>query len=166
MRVILVPALVAAAYVVIDTIDSGDSLLATLDPGVRQALFVSAAATTGALLGFAITGVTIMLTVGQGPRMSWLKSKELFRRDVRFVFFSAIVGLAASTFAFLVLIAVATDGCFPIAWGVVAAAATALTVDRLWRLISFLNALMGVALRDADNPTLPNPPFSEPMEAD
>jgi hypothetical protein len=117
-------------------------------------------------LGFAITGVTILLTVGEGPRMSWLKSKEVFRRDVRFIFFSAIVGMAVATLAFLVLIAVATDDGFAFAWGVVAAAAAALTVDRLWRLISFLSALMGVALRDADDPAIRNAPFTEPMEAE
>ena len=162
----LVPALFAAAYAAADLIDDGNSLLATLRPGVRQALFVSAAATTGALLGFAITGVTILLTVGEGPRMSWLKSKAVFRRDVRFIFFSAIIGMALSTLAFLVLIAVATDDGFACAWGVVAAAAAALTVDRLWRLISFLSALMGVALRDADDPAIRNAPFKEPMEAE
>lgn len=127
---------------------------------------MSAAATTGALLGFAITGVTVMLTVGEGPRMSWLKSKKTFRRDVRFVFFSAITGMAVATLAFLVLIAVATDDGFAFAWGVVAAAAAALTVDRLCRLITFLSGLMGVALRDADNPEIRNAPFTEPMEAE
>lgn len=108
-----------------------------------------------------------MLTVGQGPRMDWLRGKAVFRREVRFVFFSAIVGLALSTFAFLVLIAVATEeGSFPLAWGLAATAATAMTVDRLWRLISFLNALMRVALADTDDPTVAFPSFDEPMEAD
>jgi len=156
----------AAAYIAIDKLHSRASLLATLDPGTRQALFVSLAATTGALLGFAITGVTILLTVGQGPRMTWLKGKAVFRREVRFVFFSAIVGLAAATFAFLTLIAVATATRFPLLWGIVAAAAAAVTVDRVARLIGFLNALMRVALADAESPTLPHPTFTEPMEAD
>jgi len=166
LRVVIVPALAAVAYVVVDKLDSGNSLLGALDAGARRALFASAAATTGALLGFPITGVTILLTVGQGPRMMWLRGKALFRRDVRFVFFSAIVGLATSTFAFLMLIAVATERHFPLSWGLVAAAATALTMDRLWRLISFLDALMRVALVDAEKPTLQHPAFDEPMQAE
>jgi hypothetical protein len=162
----LVPVTAVFSYAVVDWIHEGDTLLATVEDGARQALFAAAAATTGALLGFAITGVTVLLTVGQGPRMAWLKSKELFRYEVRFLFFSAIVGLAISTVVFLVLIAVGSEKRLSLVCALLAIGATAIAVDRLWRLVGFLNKLMAVALKDADNKPLPNPPFTEPTDID
>lgn len=141
-------------------------MFASVAEGPRQALFAAAAATTGALLGFAITGVTVLLTVGQGPRMAWLKSKELFRREVRFLFFSAIVGLAISTMAFLALIAIGTEKHLSLACALLATGATAIAIDRLWQLVVSLNRLMAVALKDADNKPLANPPFTEPTDID
>jgi hypothetical protein len=150
---VLVPLLAAGVYALLDCVHDGDSLLGSLDKGVRQALFISAAATTGALLGFAITGVTILMAVGRGPRMVWLTGEAVFRHGVQFVFHTAIVGLSVSTLTFLTLIAVGSNDGFPLGWGMVAAAASALAIDRLWRLVSFLNKLMPIALKDATDDT-------------
>ena len=158
----LVPLLAVAGYALLDCLLGGDSLLASLDKGVRQALFISAAATTGALLGFAITGVTILMSVGRGPRMVWLTGEEMFRHGVQFVFHTAIVGLSISTLMFLVLIAVGSGDDFPLVWGLVAAAISALAIDRLWRLVTFLNKLMRIALRDGTD----DRPLVAPAAAD
>jgi len=158
IRLVAVPIAAGLIYAV------GGSPLARVDGDTREALFSAIGTTAGSLLGFAIAGVTILLSVGQGPRMKWLKSKKSFRREVRFLFFSAIAGLALSSVVFFTLIAVGTGPRFQTGLGVVAAAAAALALDRLWRLTRFLNGLMRVALKDADNATLPNPPFTGPTD--
>jgi hypothetical protein len=147
----LVPLIAAGCYALLDCWHDGVSLLASLDRGVRQALFISAGAATGALLGFAITGVTILMALGRGPRMTWLTEQDEFRYGVPFVFHSAIVGLSISTLAFLTLIAVGSEDSFSLVWGMVAAAVAALSIDRLWRLVSLLNKLTRVALQDSDD---------------
>lgn len=152
------PIIAVAAYALLDCWHDGKTLLASLDKDVRQALFISAGAATGALLGFAITGVTILMALGRGPRMEWLTEQPEFRYDVPFVFYSAIVGLSVATLAFLTLIAVGSDDGFPLAWALVATAASALAIDRLWRLVSLLNKLTRIALQDAEDDT----PFDGP----
>ncbi len=96
--------------------------------------------------------------------MAWLHKQPMFTRNVRFVFFSAIVALAAATFVYLGLIAVGSNAGFGCVYGLIAAVATAATVDRLWRLIGFLHRLMGVALSDKENPSPRNPEFTESMD--
>jgi hypothetical protein len=164
IRVLLVPAIGVAVYLIADKVDGGSSVLASLSAGTRRALFISISATTGALLGFAITGVTILLTVGRGPRIAWLKGHSEFRQETRFLFFSTILALGLATITFLVLIAVGSGKDFKEIWGLIAAALVFLVLDRLWRLVIFLNKLMRVALEDADADSLPNPPFSEPLD--
>lgn len=145
------PVLAAVGYVALDRFHGGQTALGALEPGKRQALFIAIGTTTGALLGFAIAGMTIVLTVGQGPRIAWLTSKSRFRQEVRFLFVSAIWGLAVATIAFLTLIATDTGQRLGLGWGALAIGSAALALDRLHRLVSFLSMLMKVSLADADD---------------
>lgn len=160
------PVIVLIAYGVIDHFNSGDSLLAAVPAGTRQAFFVSLAATSGALLGFAITGLTILLTMGGGERMEWLLWQERFRTESRALFTTAIGSLGFATAIFLLLIVVATSKeSFWAPWGYLAFATMALVAERLARLVLFFHDLMGVALKDAEGkPVRVKPPFTEALD--
>lgn len=151
---------VGAAYLLAEVLIDGPILLATVPADTRESLFVSLSATAGALLGFAITGLTVLLTLGGGPRMDWLKSNPSFRDEVRRLFITAIASLGIATVAFLFLLIVGTGkhGMW-VGWGALSAALVALIVERVWRLVAFFNKLMPLALKDTESKRLPNPPM-------
>jgi hypothetical protein len=156
---------VGLLYLAVDKVVDGPVLFAKVPAETRESFFVSLSATSGALLGFAIAGLTILLTLGSGPRMDWLRSKPTFRTEVRALFMTAIGSLGVATVAFLFLIVVATDKHnFPVIWGCLTAALITLIVERLWRLIRFFNKVMPLALKDADKKPLPNPPMTGPVD--
>jgi hypothetical protein len=157
--------LVGVGYAVIDFIDAGPSLVAGVPAGTREAFFASLAATSGALLGFAITGLTILLTLGGGARLKWLMRQERFKTDAPMLFTTAIGVLGVATGVFLLLIVVATDkDSFWDPWGYLALIMAALVAERVGRLIRFFHRLMLIAFRDADETPLPNPAFKEPLD--
>jgi hypothetical protein len=160
-----VPIAVVTVYGAIDCLHGGSSLIATVPGGTREAFFASLAATSGALLGFAITGLTILLTLGGDSRMKWLMKQKRFRVEARFLFTSAIAALGFATGVFLLLIIVATDeASFWAPWGYLALATAALVAERVTRLVFFFHDLMGVALKDADKKPIANPAFEEPLD--
>jgi hypothetical protein len=156
---------VALAYAIVDRLNDGASLIATVPYGTRESFFASLAATSGALLGFAITGLTILLTLGGGSRMKWLMRQERFRVEAPLLFTSAIATLGFATGVFLLLIVVATDEkSFWAPWGYLALVVAALVAERVARLVVFFHSLMRIALRDADEKEIANPPFEEPLD--
>jgi hypothetical protein len=162
---VVVPVLVGFVYWLLNVVTSGSILLATVPAGTRESFFVSLSATAGALLGFAITGLTILLSLGGGPRMDWLKANPIFRLEARRLFITAIAGLGLATVVFLLLVVVATsETSFPTLWGCIATATIALVVERIWRLVDFFNRLMKIALKDVDSGRLPNPPMKGPVD--
>ncbi|HXR30917.1 MAG TPA: hypothetical protein VN752_07235 [Solirubrobacterales bacterium] len=164
-RLLAGPVAAGLLYLGIDKVRDGPVLLATVPAETRESFFVSLSATSGALLGFAIAGLTILLTLGGGPRMDWLREDPGFRAKVRTLFITAIASLGLSTVAFLFLLVVATDmDCFPVGWGCLTAALVTLIIERLWRLVSFFNHVMPIALKDADKKPLPNPPMTGPAD--
>jgi hypothetical protein len=159
------PVAVGLLYLVVDKVANGPVLLATVPAETRESFFVSLSATSGALLGFAIAGLTILLSLGGGPRMNWLRADPSFRVKVRSLFITAIASLGVATVVFLFLLVVATDKHgFPVVWGCVTAALVTLIVERLWRLVAFFNHVMPIALKDADAKRLPNPPMTGPVD--
>jgi hypothetical protein len=164
-RVLAAPVAAGLIYLAVDKVASGPVLLETVPAATRESFFVSLSATSGALLGFAIAGLTILLSLGGGPRMNWLRSDPSFRVKVRSLFITAIASLGVATVAFLFLLVVATEeDCFPVIWGCATAALITLIIERLWRLIAFFNHVMPIALKDADSKRLPNPPMKGPVD--
>jgi hypothetical protein len=156
---------VGVGYAVIDLIDDGPSLVATVPAGTREAFFASLAATSGALLGFAITGLTILLTLGGGSRLKWLMRQERFKKEAPTLFTTAIGVLGIATGVFLLLIVVATDKhSFWEPWGYLALVMAALVAERVGRLVRFFHSLMQIAFEDADEKPLANPGFKEPLD--
>jgi hypothetical protein len=165
LQIAAAPIAVVVAYGIVDYLHDGPSLIATVPGGTREAFFASLAATSGALLGFAITGLTILLTLGGGSRMKWLMKQERFKVEARSLFTSAIAALGFSTGVFLLLIVVATDETsFWPPWGYLALATAILVAERVTRLVLFFHDLMGVALEDADEKPIANPGFKQPLD--
>lgn len=156
---------VGVGYGIIDRLNDGPSLIATVPAGTREAFFASLAATSGALLGFAITGLTILLTLGGGSRLKWLMQQERFRNEAPMLFTTSIGVLGVATGVFLLLIVVATDeSSFWEPWGYLALVIAALVAERVARLVRFFHSLMQIAFRDADEKPLANPGFKEPLD--
>ncbi len=156
---------VGVGYGVIDFIDDGPTLVATVPPGTREAFFASLAATSGALLGFAITGLTILLTLGGGARLKWLMRQDRFKTEAPMLFTTAIGVLGVATGIFLLLIVVATEkNSFWEPWGYLALIMAALVAERVGRLVRFFHRLMLIAFRDADEKPLANPAFKESLD--
>lgn len=164
-RVVAAPALALIIYGVLEGVH-GDPLLAAVPAGTRQTFFASLAATTGALLGFAITGLTILLALGGGDRMTWLLKQPAFRMQSRALFTTAIAALGFATAVFLLLIVVATDkDAFWHPWGYLCVVTMALVMERLFRLVWFFHDLLGVALQDGEGqPVAMKRPFQEPLD--
>jgi hypothetical protein len=163
--IVAAPVVAVIVYGVLECLH-GDPLLAAVPAGTRQTFFASLAATTGALLGFAITGLTILLTLGGSQRMTWLLGQERFRTESRALFTTAIAALGFATAVFLLLIVVATDkDSFWHPWGYLCIATMALVAERLSRLVYFFHDLMGVALKDGEGePVAIKKPFTEPLD--
>lgn len=156
---------VGVVYAVIDFLDDGPTLVATVPAGTREAFFASLAATSGALLGFAITGLTILLTLGGGARLKWLMRQDRFKAEAPMLFTTAIGVLGVATGIFLLLIVVATEkNSFWAPWGYLALITAALVAERVGRLVRFFHHLMDIAFRDADEEPLANPGFKEPLD--
>jgi hypothetical protein len=137
--------------------------LTSTGPGARQALYISLAASSGALLGFAITAVSILITLGDGPRMAWLRHQPAFTQT-RFVYMTAIRALGTATLVFTALIAL-DDGHELDAWlAGVAAGVLLLVVVRLCWVIWLMNRLVGLATQDQAVSPDHIVPFSEPSD--
>jgi hypothetical protein len=67
---------IALAYLIAAQIAEGPVLLGRMDPGVRRDLYGSLAATSGALLGFTITSLAVLLAL---PRVDAVKRLRKFR---------------------------------------------------------------------------------------
>lgn len=161
---LIAPILAGLAYAVGEALDPCPALLATVPAATRKTLFASLAATSGALLGFAVTGLTILLSLGGGPGMRWLMRQDRFRAEAQFLFTSAVASLGFATVVFLFLIVAATDTTtFWQPWGILAVATVALVVERVTRLVFFFHDLMGMALAQADG-SVANPDFDEPLD--
>jgi hypothetical protein len=97
--------------------------------------------------GVAITAVSILITLGDGPRMAWLRHQPAFTQT-RFVYMTAIRALGAATLVFTALIAL-DDGHELDAWlAGVAAGVLLLVVVRLCWVIWLMNRLVGLATQD------------------
>lgn len=153
-------------YVLIDRVRlvEGRSLLAHVGAGARSALYVSIAASCAALLGFAITATSILLVLGAGSRMTWLRDQPEFQKT-RIVFMHAIYALALATALFTALIVIDTGQ--PGAWFLEAfgAGVLAFVVTRLAWMLWLLDQLLRISLADRrqDHSVAPAP-FEEPLD--
>jgi hypothetical protein len=138
-------------------------LLEGVDRSTRSALYISLTTTCGALLGFSITAVTVLLALGGGRRIDWLYKDKRFAY-ARTIFLGAIYMLASATLFFSVLI-VADAACFGKAilesLGTVAASLVILRVARVVRLLA---DLLHIAITDRSDPSPPNPPFTRSVD--
>jgi hypothetical protein len=146
-------ALIAAgAYLLIDWQHHGDTLLAVTEKGTREALYISLAATCGALLGFAITAITILLTLGGGRRIEWLYEQPRFEYS-RVILLGSIHALAFATVVYTALIISDTGNQGQPFLEALAVFTAVLTVFRLHAVIKLLGDLLEIVLKDRREPT-------------
>jgi len=160
--------LAGSTYFVVCLVEKGDSLLQLADKGTRSALYISLAASSGAMFGFAVTAVTILLTLGGGRRIDWLYSTRQFAYT-RIILFGSIRALALSTVVFTALIVVDTHKHGSYVLEAIAAGVVALVLLRLTSVVKLLGDLLEVALQDRREkakgaPTVKNPAFTEPLD--
>jgi hypothetical protein len=154
-------------FLVIDRVHliDGRSLLAHVSTGARSALYISISASCAALLGFAITATSILLVLGSGPRMTWLRDRPEFQKT-RVVFMYTIYALALATGVFTALIVIDTGQVG--AWFLEAPAASilALVVTRLAWVLWLLDRLLFISLADRQPCSVSTAPlpFDEPLD--
>jgi hypothetical protein len=158
----------SAAYAAVEWRHKGHSLLATIDEQTRSALYISLAATAGALLGFAITAITILLTLGGGRRIEWLYRNETFDY-VRKIFFGAIHALAFTTIYFSAMIVADTAEEPKPPFETAAVFFLVLALLRVYRVVRLLSDLLELAIKDQRDQQSGaaqriNPPFREPLD--
>ena len=126
------------------------NLIGDLSPAVRTSLYTSLAATSGVLLGFGITSVTVLLSLGPGRGLDLLRSQPEFAYT-RKVLIGAIYYFAFATVIATALIVV-DENKSPVVWleslGVFVYAMAAL---RVWSLVWLLNRLLKVVVSDAQS---------------
>jgi hypothetical protein len=158
-------AAVAGLFVLVDRvhIDGSRSLLADVPSGARSALYISISASCAALLGFAITATSILLVLGSGSRMNWLRRQPAFQQT-RVIFIGAIVALALGTTVYTVMIVIDTgrEGAWPLE--AIAAGVVALVVTRMIWVLWLLNELLKLSLRDQGSDAPTAMPFTEPLD--
>src|SRR6266511_3656964 len=72
---------------------------ATLPAGTRSAVYISIAATSGALLGFTIAALSVLLALPSGPRLKFLQGTAAWSKVPRvFVRAAWMLGLATLVF--------------------------------------------------------------------
>lgn len=159
--------LVSGLFLLVDRVHllEGRSLLAHVSSGARSALYISIAASSAALLGFAITATSILLVLGAGARVSWLREQPEFQQT-RGVFMYAIYALALATVIFTALIAIDTGQVG--AWFLEAPAAglLAFVITRLAWVLWLLDQLLRISLADRGHSQIPGAPlpFQEPLD--
>jgi hypothetical protein len=166
-RELIGAAATAAAFVVIDRVHfvEGRSLLAHVSTGARSALYISISASCAALLGFAITATSILLVLGAGPRMTWLRDQPEFQKT-RVVFMYTIYALALATVVFTALIVIDTGQVGAWFLEALGAGVLALVLSRLAWVLWLLDQLLRISLSDRrQEPGSGAPaPFDEPLD--
>jgi hypothetical protein len=157
--------LAGGAYLVISLSSERSLLLEGVEQGTRSALYISLATTCAALLGFAITSVTILLALGGGRRVDWLYKTEGFRY-VRTIFLGAINALAVATLYFTALIVVDTAKSGSGYWEAIGAAIVVLVILRICRIVRLLSDLLAIAIADRSKTDGDNPPFTQSVNED
>ena len=157
----------AGVFVIVDRVHfvEGRSLLAHVSTGARSALYISISASCAALLGFAITATSILLVLGAGPRMTWLRDQPEFQKT-RVVFMYAIYALALATVVFTALIVVDTGQVGAWLLEALGAGVLALVITRLAWVLWLLDQLLRISLADrrqSSDPIAPAP-FDEPLD--
>jgi hypothetical protein len=158
-------ALAGGAYVGVSLLATRAVLLERVDDATRLALYISLTTTCAALLGFAITAVTILLALGGGRRVAWLYKTEEFKY-VRTIFLGAVNALALGTLYFSTLIVVDTTAKGHWYWEAGGCAIVVLLILRIARIIRLLSDLLEIAIADRTDGGAGNPPFLKPTAED
>jgi len=115
--------------------------------GLRQTIYGSLATIFGSLLGFVIAGVTILISMGETPRLKLMFQYGLFTQVIG-IFNSTAKWLAFGTFASISGLVADRDGHVIWWYSWFAASITIVCALRIWRCIWVLGAILDLVLRD------------------
>jgi uncharacterized membrane protein YedE/YeeE len=143
---LLVPLVLVGAYVASARSKSFDAVLA---PATRSSLYGSLATTTGALLGFALTALAILIALPSTERLEALRRHPKWPR-VPSAFFRAAGALLVALVLCTLGIVLDAGACPAQAYEAVAVAAVALALVRVVGAVIALDAVTVVASNTAD----------------
>jgi hypothetical protein len=149
-------ALTAVYWFLPELLDSTRSLSA-LDQPTRQVLYQTLAGISGALLGFVIAAVSILLALGRGPRMRFVLESP-WAPLIPATFFAAVRELALATVIFVLGIVYDTTPQPPWMWQVLAVFAAILVTLRMARTAWLLRQLVSLTYQDSGKQAGPSPP--------
>ena len=125
-------------------------IVGDLDSATRSSLYLSLAATTGVLLGFAVTAVAVFLSIGPGRGLDLLRKQPSYSYT-RKILMGAIYAFALATI-FLTLMIVFDTRSHPRTYLEICASFIAiLALLRGWALVWLLNRLLRLAVVDAQH---------------
>jgi hypothetical protein len=135
-----------AAYAAVEYGSDRPHILAL--PTTRSDLYISLAATSSVLLGFAVTAVTVFTGLGSGRGMDFLRGTPGFAYT-RTVFLGAIWSFTAGTGVMTAMIVADSSNHPRQALEAVAFAVLLLMALRTWALLWLLDRLLNQVLQDA-----------------
>lgn len=121
-----------------------DPLSAMRSPD-RQVLYQTLAGISGALLGFAIAAIAILLTLGRGRRIAFLRESR-WVLQITGTFKGGIRSLALATV--ILVLAMVFDGTSQTAWNLAVVFAMGFAVSRFSRMTWLLHRLVDLAYKD------------------
>jgi hypothetical protein len=154
--------LVMCGFAAGELASDGATLLPAIDAGTRADLYTSLAASAAALLGFSITAASILLSLGTGPAIEWLRDQPEFQQT-RHIFMGAIRVLAVTTVIFTTLIVADTDGTGVLWFELPGVLFAVLVVLKLERVIWLLDRLLRIGIQNRKGTRNLNPPFTESL---
>jgi hypothetical protein len=125
----------------------GHARAATLPAGTRSAVYISAAATAGALLGFIITALSVLLALPSGRRLDFLRGSKAWRKFPS-VFVRTAWTLGAATIAFTTAIVIDDDKTPSTVMEAMAIVVAAFTILRVAASVLLLGRLVRYSLED------------------
>lgn len=123
---------------------------ATLPASTRSAIYISAATTTGALLGFVITALSVLLALPSGRRLDYLRGSKAWPKFPK-VFVRTAWTLGAATVVFTTAIVVDDNKTPSTAMESLAIVAATFTVLRISASVLLLGRLVQYSFDDQED---------------
>jgi hypothetical protein len=141
------PAALACVLYVLVSYKTDHRLLAGLDPHTRGDLYLSLTATTGVLLGFAITAVAVFTSLGDGAGLELLSTQDDFAY-ARTILMGAIYALAVALIGATAMILVDEEPLGNRWVEAIGLGLVTLALLRTWALLWLLDKLLTLAIAD------------------
>lgn len=144
----LLVGLITGAYEIFSRIADTQGPIADLSSAGRTVFYETLAGISGALLGFAIAAVAILLGLGSGPRVEFVR-KSRWAPQIAKTFTGTIRALALTTLVMVLALLLDAGDIPSSAWELLVVGAVALGTIRTVRATWLLNNLVDLAYQDS-----------------